>query len=88
MSQTGRQQADHLHGYLHGVDDCRHCDLHLANVEELVEQDLSKDKNGGARSLRWCQIYDKESLKMEGEFGDKFLRFLELPVLLDCTMRF
>ncbi len=38
---------EHPHAYLHVDDDCKHCDLHLANVEELVEQDLSKDKNGG-----------------------------------------
>ncbi len=51
MSQTGRQQVVHPHGYVHGDDDCRHCDLQLlvdeANVEEFVEQDLSKDKDGG-----------------------------------------
>ena len=47
MTQTGRQQVEHPYDYLHGDDDCRRCDLHLANVEELVEQDLSKDKNSG-----------------------------------------
>ncbi len=35
------------------------------------------------RGLRWCQIYYKESLKMEGEFGDRFHQFLELLVLDD-----
>ena len=34
------------------------------------------------RGLRWCQIYYREFLnQMEGEFGDKFRRFLEHQAL-------
>ncbi len=88
---------EHPHAYLHGDDDCRYCNLHLAVDEEVVEQDLSDNKDGGDRARpltqhwhimqprdsQWCQILYKEFMKMVGAFGDRCLAVLELPVLLD-----
>ncbi len=48
MSQTGRQRANRVDDYLNGDNACNwHCDPNLEIVEEFVEHDSSKNKNGG-----------------------------------------